>query len=89
MGGWVKWRGVAGLGGLSSLFGELSILSPEFYCHCNTEMQALAHAIGDKIERAYWRGDAFEQRRDLMQKWADYLTQDCAAYSERWERFIT
>lgn len=50
--------------------------------------QALAHAIENKVERAYRRGDAFERRRDLMQQWADYLTADGAAYALRWERFI-
>ena len=33
---------------------------------------ALAHTIGDKVERAYRRGDALEQRRKLMQAWADF-----------------
>lgn len=33
---------------------------------------ALAHAIGDKTEAAYRRGDLFEKRRKLMQDWADY-----------------
>jgi len=34
---------------------------------------ALAHAVGDAVERAYRRGDALEKRRRLMQDWADYL----------------
>ena len=33
---------------------------------------ALAHAIGDKVEAAYRRGDLFEKRRRLMRDWADY-----------------
>ena len=33
---------------------------------------ALAHAIEDKTEAAYRRGDLFEKRRRLMQAWADY-----------------
>lgn len=33
---------------------------------------ALAHAVGDEVERAYRRGDALEKRRQLMQAWADY-----------------
>jgi integrase len=33
---------------------------------------ALAHAIGNKVEAAYRRGDLFEKRRRLMQQWADY-----------------
>lgn len=35
---------------------------------------ALAHAVGDEVERAYRRGDALEKRRRLLQDWADYLT---------------
>jgi integrase len=31
---------------------------------------ALAHAIGDKVEAAYRRGDLFEKRRRLMGDWA-------------------
>lgn len=50
--------------------------------------QALAHTIDSKVERAYRRGDAFDRRRDLMAQWADYLTLESAAYSERWARFI-
>ena len=33
---------------------------------------ALAHAIGDKVEAAYRRGDLFEKRTVLMQVWADF-----------------
>jgi integrase len=33
---------------------------------------ALAHTIGNKVEAAYRRGDLFEKRRRLMEKWADY-----------------
>jgi integrase len=33
---------------------------------------ALAHAIGDKVEAAYRRGDLFEKRRKLMQEWARF-----------------
>lgn len=31
---------------------------------------ALAHAISDKVEAAYRRGDLFEKRRQLMENWA-------------------
>jgi integrase len=41
--------------------------------------QALAHAIGDKVEAAYRRGDLFKKRRRLMAKWAKY----CAAKPAR------
>jgi len=33
---------------------------------------ALAHAIGNKVEAAYRRGDLLDKRRRLMQDWADY-----------------
>lgn len=33
---------------------------------------ALAHAVGDKVEAAYRRGDLFEKRRRLMAEWATY-----------------
>lgn len=33
---------------------------------------ALAHAIGNKVEAAYRRGDLFDKRRRLMNEWADY-----------------
>jgi integrase len=33
---------------------------------------ALAHVVGDSTERAYRRGDALEQRRRLMQAWAEF-----------------
>ncbi len=38
---------------------------------------ALAHAVGDKVEAAYRRGDLFERRRALADAWAKY----CAARS--------
>jgi integrase len=36
---------------------------------------ALAHAIGDKVEAAYRRGDLFIKRRHLMEDWAKYCGQ--------------
>lgn len=33
---------------------------------------ALAHAVPDKVEAAYQRGDFFVKRRRLMEAWADY-----------------
>ena len=33
---------------------------------------ALAHAIGNKVEAAYRRGDLFDKRRNLMDAWAAY-----------------
>ncbi len=34
---------------------------------------ALAHAVGDKTEEAYRRGDLFDKRRELMTQWAKFL----------------
>ncbi len=34
---------------------------------------ALGHAIGDRVERAYRRGDALERRRRLMEAWERFL----------------
>src|SRR5687768_11156199 len=33
---------------------------------------ALAHAIPNKVEAAYRRGDLFEKRRQLMSAWGSY-----------------
>lgn len=41
------------------------------YAHEVAEM-ALAHAIENKVERAYRRGDLFDKRRRLMSDWATY-----------------
>lgn len=35
---------------------------------------ALAHLVGDEVERAYRRGDALEKRRKMMEAWARYLS---------------
>ena len=35
---------------------------------------ALAHAIGDKVEAAYRRGDMLERRRKMMDDWATFCT---------------
>jgi integrase len=36
---------------------------------------ALAHAVGDKVEAAYRRGDMLEHRRRLMEDWAAHCAQ--------------
>lgn len=36
---------------------------------------ALAHEIGNAVERAYRRGDALEKRRNLMDAWAGFLSE--------------
>lgn len=35
---------------------------------------ALAHVVAGKVERAYRRGDLLEKRRDLMDKWSNFLS---------------
>ena len=34
---------------------------------------ALAHSLGDSVQQAYIRGDAYTKRRQLMDQWAQYL----------------
>ena len=33
----------------------------------------LAHRLGNAVEQAYIRGDLFDQRREMIQRWADFL----------------
>src|SRR5262245_14761333 len=40
--------------------------------HSEVVEMALAHAVGNKVEAAYRRGDLFEKRRQLMDEWATY-----------------
>jgi integrase len=35
---------------------------------------ALAHAVGDKVEAAYRRGDLFDRRRRIMAEWAKFCS---------------
>ena len=35
---------------------------------------ALAHQVGSAVERSYARSDLFEKRRDLMNRWAEFVT---------------
>lgn len=42
---------------------------------------ALAHAVGNKVEAAYRRGDMFEKRRALMQQWSDYACAELGTLS--------
>ena len=50
---------------------------------------ALAHVIGNKVERAYARSDLLERRRTLMQQWADYVTQKEEAVAKLPEANVT
>jgi len=36
--------------------------------------RALAHSVANKVEAAYHRTDLLEQRRPVMQAWADFCT---------------
>ena len=36
---------------------------------------ALAHSVGNSVEASYMRSDLLDQRRGLMQQWADYLAE--------------
>jgi integrase len=40
---------------------------------------ALAHEVGNAVEKAYRRGDALEKRRALMEAWATYLAADVSS----------
>ncbi|OBV10536.1 tyrosine-type recombinase/integrase [Erythrobacter dokdonensis] len=51
------------------------------YSHEVAEM-ALAHTIGNAVERAYRRGDLFEKRRRLMADWATYCASGAPADAE-------
>jgi integrase len=44
---------------------------------------ALAHAVGDKVEAAYRRGDLFEKRRRLMAEWAMFCSAPKTAAHDR------
>jgi len=39
---------------------------------------AMAHAVGDETEEAYFRSDLFEKRRKLMEAWAGYCAKPVA-----------
>jgi hypothetical protein len=40
---------------------------------------ALAHAVGDKTEESYRRGDLFGKRRNLAGDWADFCAGNAPA----------
>tara|TARA_R110002110_G_scaffold324843_1_gene536875 strand:+ start:204 stop:1451 length:1248 start_codon:yes stop_codon:yes gene_type:complete len=49
----------------------VSEVDPSLYAVAET---ALAHRVGGIVERTYARNDFLEQRRVLMERWADHLT---------------
>jgi len=61
----------ATLHGLRSTFRDWCGDCTEF--HRDVAEVALAHAVGDAVERAYRRGDALAKRRELMLAWEEYL----------------
>jgi integrase len=72
-------RGPLTVHGFRSTFRDWAAETTSYPNHV-VEM-ALAHAIGDKVEAAYRRGDLFEKRRRLMDDWARYcgrVTAHCA-----------
>ncbi len=44
--------------------------------HAVAEM-ALGHRVGSEVERSYARSDLFEKRRQLMERWAEFVTGSC------------
>jgi integrase len=58
--------------GFRSAFRDWAAESTQFENHV-VEM-ALAHSVGNGIERAYRRGDLFEKRRALLEAWSAYLS---------------
>jgi integrase len=47
-------------------------------CKPEVAEAALAHALGDDVETAYWRTDQFDQRVKLMADWARFLANGSA-----------
>ena len=39
---------------------------------------ALAHQVGSAVERSYARSDLFDKRRDLMDRWAEFMIKETA-----------
>lgn len=44
-------------------------------CSWDVAETALDHQVGGKVERSYARSDMLDQRRVVMQKWSDFVTQ--------------
>jgi hypothetical protein len=56
--------------GFRNSFSDWAYETTEFEPHL-IEM-SMGHVWGSKTTRAYFRGDALEKRRPLMQAWSDY-----------------
>ena len=58
--------------GIRSTFRSwVSEINPSLYAVAET---ALGHKVGGIVERTYSRNDFLEQRRTLMERWVDLLT---------------
>lgn len=69
--GMTKGKGVT-VHGFRSAFRDWAA---ETAAHPNEVVEmALAHAVGDKTEAAYRRGDLFEKRQALMDDFASYIS---------------
>jgi integrase len=44
---------------------------------------AFAHAVGNKVEATYRRGDLFDKRRRLMAEWAAYCNTPAASAHDK------
>lgn len=67
-----EWPGPYRPHGLRASFRSwVSEVDPSLYAVAET---ALAHRVGGLVERTYARNDFLEQRRALMERWADHVT---------------
>jgi integrase len=66
-------RGDLTVHGFRSTFRDWAAERTNYPAHV-VEM-ALAHAVENKVEAAYRRGDLFEKRRRLMKEWATFSAQ--------------
>jgi integrase len=58
--------------GLRSTFKDWALERTNFQHEISEK--ALAHTVGDAVERAYLRSDAFAKRRKMMQMWAEFCS---------------
>jgi integrase len=68
-----RLRGDVSVHGCRSTFSDWAHETTAFSNHVIE--QALAHTVGNAVERAYRRGDLFDKRRKLMQAWAAHCSQ--------------
>lgn len=68
------FKGKATVHGFRSAFSTWAADSTEF--DRSLVEAALAHLVGDEVERAYRRTDALAKRRRLMEAWAAFLAHD-------------